>query len=211
MTDSSLATSISLLTRGKEGNPSSYAAAIKKVPSSVSISERKKLDIFSSDVHPAPLRKKKPDSLVQLEEKEPKAAAAAVPKRKEPSSRVVQSYSLDRSACKILGDQPDKKRSKKIMDVLGMDALGVHFLQASMDDPNVLSFPSVTPSIMEEAIKTAKVVIKKKDLRIQDLEDQIHVNIKKEKYVPPTKVLGGKWHDGRCYFGKEILLTDMEH
>ena len=210
MTDSSLTTSISLLTRGKQGNPSSYAAAIKKVPCSVSISERKKLDIFSSDVHPAPLRKKKPDSLVQLKEKEPKAAAAAVPKRKEPSSRVVQSYSLDRSACKILGDQPDKKRSKKIMDVLGMDALGVNFSQASMDDPNVLSFPSVTPSIMKDAIKTAKVVIKKKDLRIQELEDQIHVNIKKEKCVPPPKVLGRKWPDGRCYFGKEIFLTEME-
>jgi hypothetical protein len=121
MTDSSLtATSISLLTRGKEGNPSSYAAAVKKVPSSVSISERKKLDIFSSDVHPGPLHsKKKPDSLVQLKEKEPESAAAvAVPKRKEPSSRAVQSYLLDRSACKILGGQPNKKRSKKIMDVL---------------------------------------------------------------------------------------------
>jgi hypothetical protein len=68
MTDSSLTTSITLLTCGKEGNPSSNAAAVKKVPSSVSISERKKLDIFSSDVHPAPLRKKKPDSLVQLKE-----------------------------------------------------------------------------------------------------------------------------------------------
>ena len=213
MTDSFLAaTSISLLTRGKEGNPSSYAAAVKKVPSSVSISKRKKLDIFSSDVHPAPLRsKKKPDSLVQLKEKEPKSAAAvAVPKRKGPSSCAVQSYSPDRSACKILGGQPDKKRSKKIMDVLGMDALGVNFSQASMDDPNVLSFPSVTPSIIKEAIKTAKVVIKKKDLRIKELEDQILVNITKEKYVPPPKVLGGKWPDGRCYLGKEILLTEME-
>ncbi len=36
---------------------------------------------------------------------------------------------------------------------------------------------------MKEAIKTAKVVIKKKDLRIQELEYQIHVNIKKEKYA----------------------------
>jgi hypothetical protein len=56
----------------------------------------RKFDIFSSDVHPAPLRskkkheknpdslKKKPDSLVQLKEIEPKAAAAtAVPKRKK--------------------------------------------------------------------------------------------------------------------------------
>ena len=60
------------------------------------------------------------------------------------------------------------------------ELLGVIFSQASMDDPNVLSFPSVTPSIMKEAIKTAKVVIKKKDLRIQELEDQIHVNIKME-------------------------------
>jgi hypothetical protein len=78
-----------------------------------------------------------------------------------------------------------------------MCSLGVNFSQASMDDPNVLSFPSVTPSIMKEAIKTAKVVIKKKDLRIKELEDQIHVNITKEKYVPPP-------------FGKEILLTEME-
>jgi hypothetical protein len=120
---------------------------------------------------------------VQLKEKEPKAASAAVPKRKEPSSCVVQSYSLDRSACKILGAQPDKKRSKEIMDVLGMDALGVNFSQASMDDPNVLSFLSVTPSIMKEVIKTAKAVMKKKDLRIQELEYQIHVNIKKERYA----------------------------
>ena len=36
---------------------------------------------------------------------------------------------------------------------------------------------------MKEAIKTAKVVIKKKDLRIQELEYQIHVNIKKERYA----------------------------
>jgi hypothetical protein len=41
MTDSSLTTSIILLICGKEGNPSSYAADVKKVPSSVSISERK--------------------------------------------------------------------------------------------------------------------------------------------------------------------------
>jgi len=74
-------------------------------------------------------------------------------------------------------------RLNKIMDVLGMDALGVNFSQASMDDPNVLSFPSITPSIMKEAIKTAKVVIKKNDLRIQELENQINVNIKKENYA----------------------------
>jgi len=194
MTDSSLATttSLSLLTRGKEGKPSSYAAVLKNVPSSVSVSTRKKLDIFSSDVHPAPLRskkkheknpdslKKKPDSLVQIEPKAvgggvggggggvggsggdrfyPKAAggggvgggvggdrfypsnhaelsgnngnngnnnglrlegmsqlsyrdasaASDVPKRKKSA---VQSYALNRSACKILGDQPKKKRKK---------------------------------------------------------------------------------------------------
>ena len=262
MTDSSLATtsSISLLTRGKEGKHSSYAAAVN-VPSSVSISERKKLDIFSSDVHPAPLcskkkhekkpdsLKKKPDSLVQLKEIEPKAAAAtAVPKRKKSA---VQSYSLNRSACKILGDQPDKKRKKMIMDVLekkpdslkkkpdslvqlkeiepkaaavtavpkrkkmimdvlGMDVLSVNFSQASMDDANVLSFPSATSSIMKEAIKAAKVVIKKQDIRIKELENQINVDIKKKKYVPPPKVLGEKWTDGRCYFGKERLLSEME-
>ena len=64
-----------------------------------------------------------------------------------------------------------------------MDALGVNFSQASMDDPNVLSFLFVTPSIMKEVIKTAKAVMKKKDLRIQELEYQIHVNIKKERYA----------------------------
>ena len=178
MTDSSLATtSISLLTRGKEGKPSSYAAVLKNVPSSVSISTRKKLDIFSCDVHPAPLcskkkhenkpdsLKKKPDSLVQIE---PKAAAAtAVPKRKKSA---VQSYALNRSACKILGDQPNKKRKKMIMEVLGMDVLSVNFSQASMDDANVLSFPSATSSFMKEVVKTAKVLIKKQDIRIKELE-----------------------------------------
>jgi hypothetical protein len=190
MSDSSLATtsSVSLLTRGKEGGkPSSYAAVAKKVPSSVSTSERKKLDLFSSDAHPPPLRKKKPHSLilVQQKKKEPEAAtAAALTKRKEPS-RAVKSYSLDRSAYKILGDQPKKKRMKTIMNVLGMDALGLNFSQASLDDPNVLSCPSDTPSFMKETIKTAKVVIKKQDLRIKELEGQNHT--KKDKYVPPPK------------------------
>jgi hypothetical protein len=122
----------------------------------------------------------------------------------------VQSYSLNRSACKILGYQPDKKRSKKIMDVLGMDVLGANFSQTSIDDPNVLSCPSVTPSIIKESLKIAKVTIKKQDIRIKELEDRNHVNIKKDKYVPPPKVLGEKWPDGRCYFGEERLLTDME-
>ena len=72
--------------------------------------------------------------------------------------------------------------------------LGVIFSQASMDDPNVLSLPSVTPSIMKEAIKTAKVVIKKKDLRIQELEDQIHVNIKKEVAGVDSKKKPSEYH-----------------
>ena len=90
-----------------------------------------------------------------------------MPKRKKSA---VQSYSLNRSACKILGDQPDKKRKKMIMNVLGMDVLSVNFSQASMDDANVLSFPSATSSFMKEAIKAAKVVIKKQDVRIKELE-----------------------------------------
>ena len=125
MTDSSLATttSLSLLTRGKEGKPSSYAAVLKNVPSSVSVSTRKKLDIFSSDVHPAPLRskkkheknpdslKKKPDSLEGMSQLSYRdaSAASAVSKRKKSA---MQSYALNRSACKILGDQPKKKRKK---------------------------------------------------------------------------------------------------
>jgi uncharacterized membrane protein len=63
-----------------------------------------------------------------------------------------------------------------------------------MDDPNVLSLPSVTRSIMKEAIKTAKVVIKKKDLRIQELEDQIHVNIKKEVAGVDSKKKPSEYH-----------------
>jgi hypothetical protein len=39
-----------------------------------------------------------------------------------------------------------------------------------MDDANVLSFPSATSSFMKEAIKAAKVVIKKQDIRIRELE-----------------------------------------
>ncbi len=68
---------------------------------------------------------KKPDSLVQQKTNSAAAAAttaaASAPKRKEPPSHAVKSYSLNRSACKILGNQSDKKRSKKTMDVLGMD------------------------------------------------------------------------------------------
>ena len=127
--------------------------------------------------------KKKHGSLVQQKEMEPKAAAAAaMPKRKNPPSHAVQSYSLNRSACKILGYQPDKKRSKKIMDVLGMDALGANFSQTTIDDPNVLYCPSasVTPSIIKEALKTAKVVIKKQDIRIKELEESSRYNSKYE-------------------------------
>ena len=57
-----------------------------------------------------------------------------------------------------------------IMEVLGMDVLNVNFSQASMDDAHVLSFPSATSSFMKDVVKTAKVLIKKQDIRIKELE-----------------------------------------